>query len=326
MEKSNKKLDIIFDECLDGMLTGQVTLEQCLKKYPDQAAELEPLLRTALSVNNAVAIQPSPEAKSRGRYQLQLKMAQAGKPRRSPIFGWQPRWAVAVMTVMLVFTLGGGTVLAADSSMPGSPLYPVKIATENVRVKLARSDVQKEAILATCADRRVAEIAHVVAKGNVDTQRLESVAARYISQVDRMSGMMTAGDQTVTVTGGMGMMTATATQPAAAPQPEATTPPALAATRKPADKTEKAQSQESTPPQATANQQDDEIEQLKVRIIAYGISHPGQIEKLLNDPKVPEQAKYALRRMLQDAREKYPQAIKNLENQQKSSGKNRGGD
>jgi len=325
MEKSNKKFDIIFDECLDGMLAGQVTLEQCLKKYPDQAAELEPLLRTALSVNNAINILPNPEAKARGRYQLQLKMAQVGKPRRSPVFGWQPRWVVAAMTVMLVFTLGGGTVLAADSSMPGNPLYPVKIATENVRIKLASSDVKKEAILATCADRRVVEIAHVVAQGNVNAQRVESVAARYISQVDQMSGMMTASGQPVTVTGGMGMMTAIATEPAAS-HPESTAPPALAATQKPAERTDKAQSQESTPPQATANQQDNEVEQLKVRIIAYGISHPEQIQKLLNDPKVPEQAKYALRRMLQDAKEKYPQAVKNLERQQNSPEKDKGGD
>ena len=170
MQKSSQKIEIIFNECLDSLLTGQATLEQCLQKYPAQAAELEPLLRTALAVNSAAAVQPDPQAKARGRYQLQLKMAQICKPRRAPVFGWQPRWAVAVVTVMLVLTLGGGTVLAANGSMPGNPLYPVKIATENVRIKLAGSPVEKEAILATSANRRVAEISHVVAKGSVNPQ------------------------------------------------------------------------------------------------------------------------------------------------------------
>jgi len=339
MAKSNKKFENIFDECLENLLNGQESLEQCLQKYPEQAAELEPLLRTALSVNNAVAIQPSPEAKARGRYQLQLKMAQIGKPRRAPLLGWQPRWAVAIMTVLLVFTLSGGTVLAANSSMPGNPLYPVKIATENVRVRIARSEVAREAILATCADRRIAEVVYVVSKGNVDTEKVEAVAARYISQVNQMSGMTAAADQPV-MSQGVGMMTATepaeTSQPVAAPQTESTAQPVLGASQKTEASTEKASVQGSSPPQVAsapndsgkksaqtaASQQDDQKEQLKVRIIAYGITHPQQLEKMLEDPKVPEQAKLALRRMIQNAREQYPQAVRNLERQQKSQGKN----
>jgi len=343
MAKSDKKFENIFDECLENLLNGQESLEQCLQKYPEQAAELEPLLRTALSVNNAVAIQPSPEAKARGRYQLQLKMAQIGKPRRTPLFGWQPRWAVAIMTVLLVFTLSGGTVLAANSSMPGNPLYPVKIATENVRVSMARSETAREAILATCADRRIAEVAYVVGKGNVSTEKVEAVAARYISQVNQMSGMTAAADQPV-MARGMGMMTATepaeTSKPAAAPQPESTAQPALGATQKTAAKTETASPQVTSPPQVAvaqdsnekasvqtvASQRDDEKEQLKARIIAYGITHPQQLEKMLEDPKLPEQAKLALRRMIQNAREKYAQAVKNLERQQKSQEKDDGKD
>jgi hypothetical protein len=311
MEKSSKKIEIIFNECLDCVLTGQTTLEQCLEKYPAQAAELEPLLRTALAINSAAAVQPDPQAKARGRYQLQLKMAQIGKPRRAPIFGWQPRWAVAVVTVMLVFTLGGGTVLAADNSMPGNPLYPVKIATENVRIQLAGSKIEKEALLATSADRRVAEIAHVVAKGNVNAKVVQSIAARYIKQVDEMSGMM-AGQVQPMVTSGVGTMTTEGTTPSVASQPETTTPPLLGASPNPTETTEPAQA---------VSRQDQQTENLKNTIIAYAITHPDQIQKLLDNPNVPEQAKPALRRMLQDAKEKYPQAVKDLERQQQAPGK-----
>ena len=44
---SNKQFNNILDECLESLLTGQETVEQCLQRYPEYAAELEPLLRTA---------------------------------------------------------------------------------------------------------------------------------------------------------------------------------------------------------------------------------------------------------------------------------------
>jgi len=318
MAKFDKNIDSIFDECLEGVLSGQTTIEQCLKEHPEQAAELEPLLRTALSINNAVAIQPDAQLKARGRYQLQLKMAQLGKPRRAPLFGWQPRWATGIMTAMLVFTVGGGTVLAADGSMPGSPLYPIKIATENVRVSLAGSEVEKEALLAQCADRRVSEIEHVVAKGNVDAQTVADVADRYIQQVDRMSGMVSASVPPAATGTDVGILTA----PEATSQAPESTPPSLTAGQTPETAgqptaQETGRSREKQPSKASS--QADDTETLKVTIISYAVSHPEQIQKLLDNPNVPEQAKLALRRMLHDAKEKYTQTIKDLERQQGSS-------
>ena len=96
--------------------------------------ELEPLLRTAVLVNKAVDVKPSADFRAKARYQLQTMMAKSKAPRHA---AFVPRWAIAVCTVLLLFVLGGGTVLAADNSMPGSPLYGVKLVTENLSVKLA---------------------------------------------------------------------------------------------------------------------------------------------------------------------------------------------
>ena len=86
-----------------------------------------------LIVNKAVDVKPSADFRAKARYQMQLMMAESKAPQRTPL-QIVPRWAIAVCAVMLVFVLGGGTVLAANSSMPGNPLYAVKLATENLSV------------------------------------------------------------------------------------------------------------------------------------------------------------------------------------------------
>ena len=53
--KANNELNNILDECLEKVLSGE-SIEQCLQAYPEQAAELEPLLQTALAVSQASAV------------------------------------------------------------------------------------------------------------------------------------------------------------------------------------------------------------------------------------------------------------------------------
>ena len=65
--KQDKQFDNILNECLDRVLRGE-TIERCLQSYPDQARELEPLLRTALAAKQAVYIQPRAEFKAQARY------------------------------------------------------------------------------------------------------------------------------------------------------------------------------------------------------------------------------------------------------------------
>ncbi|GAH90833.1 unnamed protein product, partial [marine sediment metagenome] len=104
--------------------------EQCLQSYPEQAAELKPLLQTALVVKKASAIQPRAEFKAKARYQFRSALQEVASRGSRPFFGWLPRWATVVTIVLVLLLAGGGTVAAASNSMPDSPLYPVKLATE----------------------------------------------------------------------------------------------------------------------------------------------------------------------------------------------------
>ena len=131
-----KEFDNILDECLERILTRGETIEQCLESYPEQSAELEPLLQTALLTKRASAIEPRPEFRERARYQLRsaLQEMEENRERRPFFFGWQPRWATAVIGLLVFLMASGGTVAAANNSMPDEPLYPVKLATETVRL------------------------------------------------------------------------------------------------------------------------------------------------------------------------------------------------
>lgn len=185
--KRDKEFNDILDECLECLLVKGEMIEQCLERYPEYAVELEPLLKTAVAANEALAIQPDPEFKARVRYQLSSS-SEGVKPRKrvSP-FTWQPRWAMAVMIVLAVLIAGGGTVVAADNSMPDNPLYPVKLATEQVRVTLTPSDIGKAEIYAAMVDRRVTEIDYMVERGK--PQRVELLAQRLRTHLEKLNSL-----------------------------------------------------------------------------------------------------------------------------------------
>ena len=193
----DKQLNTILDECLERILVDGETVARCLERYPEYAAELEPLLQTAVITSQAVDIQPNPEFKARARFQLQTEMARAAAKRGHSIFAWQPRWAVVVVTVMVVVLLGGGTVLAAgsDNTIPGNPLYAVKLATENVRLALSSSDVTKAEVYATLVDRRVAEIERLMERGK--TELAQRTLARLSGHLASISRLSQAGQSTV---------------------------------------------------------------------------------------------------------------------------------
>ena len=48
-----KRLNEILEECIEAGIAGRRSLEQSLALYPAQADELEPLLRTALSISDS---------------------------------------------------------------------------------------------------------------------------------------------------------------------------------------------------------------------------------------------------------------------------------
>ncbi len=293
----DKEFNNILNECLERLLVKGESLEQCLQSYPEQAAELKPLLETALAAREASAIQPRPDFRARARYQFQsaLKETAAGKSRTS--WGWFPRWATVLAIVLVLVLGGGGTVFAADSSMPDSPLYSVKLATEQVRLTLTPSQMGKARLCAELVDRRVGEIAYMANKG--DVQQVEMLTRRLDDKLDLLV-VLVGGEEAASAPG---MLMAPPPEEAAAPTVPPTTedaalPPALA----------------PSPDKGWGggdSARNGNRAQLKNTLASDAASNRAVLRAVLDE--APESAKGALRRALAVSEDGYEEALEALE-------------
>lgn len=193
-----ERFENLLNECIDRVLQGE-TVEQCLARHPEQAKDLEPLLRTAIAAREASAVDPRPEFKAQVRYQVQSRVS-ATKPGAArtgmPLWGWVPRWAVIVVAVLLVFVLAGtGTVAASSDTVPGDTLYSVKTTSERVRMFFTLSDVAKAKLEARFAGRRVEEMVRIARRG--DAIRLEALRIRFnehLARIDRLAARIAEAD------------------------------------------------------------------------------------------------------------------------------------
>jgi hypothetical protein len=190
--KTDKEFNNILNECLERLLVKGETIEQCLQSYPERAAKLEPLLETALVAKRASAIQPRAEFKARARYQFRSALKEAATKSR-PSLSWFPQWATVATIALVLLLVGGGTVVAAGNSMPDSPLYPVKLATEQVRLSLTPSQIGKARLCAELADQRVAEIVYMANKG--DARQIELLTQRLYERLSILADLASAEEE-----------------------------------------------------------------------------------------------------------------------------------
>ena len=191
-----ERFENILDGCLERLRQGE-SLEQCLARYPERAAELEPLLRVAMaSLKASSDVTPRPEFRARTRYQMQSQLhdkERKTEPKKASLVSWMPRWAVVVASVVLVFLLAGtGTMAASSTSMPDNTLYPVKLATERVQLRLSRGDISKARVNVRLADRRVKEIVFLAKKG--DSGRLDRALLRLEGHMEAIEQVIEANE------------------------------------------------------------------------------------------------------------------------------------
>jgi hypothetical protein len=180
------EFDNILDECLELVLKGE-GVEACLARYPEHAAELEPLLRTALETRKAMSVGPRPEFRQRAGYEFQAAI-RGVKPRGGKgFFRWHLRWAAPVALIIGILMIGSGTVTAASSSLPDETLYPVKLAAESVQIAFTPSALDKAELYARFADRRVAEIIKMADRGKVE--QVEKTTKRMDKQLIAMANL-----------------------------------------------------------------------------------------------------------------------------------------
>lgn len=303
-----RQLEEIFNECIERLRQGD-SVENCLMNYPEVAADLEILLRTALNVNwRGSMVQPRPEFKAYARAQLfnvQYAMSQERQPaaRKPSLFSLRHAWVPALAMVVLLLFSSVGTAAAAANAMPDEPLYPVKLATEQVRISFAFSDETKADLNVKLAETRSQEIATMATQGKTE---------QVIIATDRLAQHIEAADQAIrkveetkerqappppptpTITAPTpAPSTSPAPVPAQPPTTAPTTPPTP--TDKPKDATGQAGVQQ-TPPQERTKVKVAEAEKLRQALKAT-ISRNLTVLENARD-KAPEREKPALQKAI----------------------------
>ena len=174
------RLDGALQECLELVREG-ASLEDCLARYPEDAQELEPLLRTAVTVESQLGHAMPSTARTRVRNRVLGEWDRKHQPRqrRWALPSLLPRWAaVAASLFVAVMVSGVGTVAAAGNAVPGEPLYRIKEITEEVRLWMERSDQAKLEIYTRFIRERADELKELAETGKshrsvVTLERLE---------------------------------------------------------------------------------------------------------------------------------------------------------
>jgi hypothetical protein len=182
-----RKLDDIFNECYERIRSGE-SLESCLRSYPHYRAQLEPLLRTTFDIGRRISyIHPRPEFKHWAQVRLESAQRYPRQPARveapAPSIWWRHGWAVAVSAGIVLLLATGSTMAASSQALPTEPLYPVKLATEQVRVALTVSETQKAQIETELVNTRAVEMEAMADAG--ETEEVVKAAERYDEQYDK---------------------------------------------------------------------------------------------------------------------------------------------
>lgn len=322
----NKTMDTSLNECLERVVFRGESMEAVLKSYPEQAAELEPLLKTALMVKKAASISPRAEFRARARYEFHQALAQEKSTKRGFFTNLRPRWATALSAALAVLLMSGGTVAAASGSMPDSFLYPVKLAAEQARMTLTLSQESKTELYAELTDKRVDEIVYMANKG--DSTQVTVLSRRLDARMDGLAAMarsarggvgpamMAEAPPAPPAEGAASKAASSATRPqatgdaskevtGAAPSPAPSPPPGMGITA--AGKPEAVRGTADTAATAKVTKE----QKLKTMLAAYAVKHSAQLRTALE--RLPEPARQDILRSIAVAAANYEKALRLLD-------------
>ncbi len=150
----------ILDECLADVAAGQ-SLSDCLARYPDQAAELAPMLKVAAQLRGLAAQELSPAQRLAGQVALRAALA-CRAPQRAAggRLVWPLRWmgrpalaAAVAFCLFLVLSLG-----AVAASQPGDLAYGVRVVIERAPVLVIFAADERASAELNLAERRLADV------------------------------------------------------------------------------------------------------------------------------------------------------------------------
>ena len=171
------ELEFALDDCLQQLATGKAGLDECLACHPSLAAELRPLLETAIRLQPGKDVKPSGALRDRTRARLAEHIEEHPRrhpKRRRPIPGLVTGLVALALTLLVVSTA------FAQAALPGESLYTWKLSTERLWRATSSDPV---AVDLSLAGRRTDELVSV----GKDSARESDGIAAYTDVLNRLA-------------------------------------------------------------------------------------------------------------------------------------------
>ncbi|MHB8840553.1 MAG: DUF5667 domain-containing protein [Candidatus Aquicultor sp.] len=211
---NNKKLESALDYSIK-LLDSGVSIEECLRLYPNQRKELRELLEVAVSVKASYPgypeLRPSKLYAKIGREKFLAAIAgdvpatthqinETKEPRSTGVFNIKSLFGRAYVTASAaaaaLVILAGGLVYASSDSLPQSPLYGLKRAVEGVELALVFDNESKARLHYQLAQKRLAEAKSMANVGEKKTAvRIYKEAEDSLEQATKIAKSMPGGGQ-----------------------------------------------------------------------------------------------------------------------------------
>ena len=207
-------LEKLIDKCLLDIQAGRATFEECLVQNSDQREELEPLLALALRLQAGKSLAASPEYRSASKARLMKYLSGARAARtgtlparpqaasqnrstRNPRFSWLSGRALlpVVVVLLMVLILTGGVLTVSAQTLPGDALYPVKLITESLQLRVSTSELAASQVHLSAANNRIYEVETLSVLGY--DQDLATAMENYNSHIAALSAYVSRDPQTL---------------------------------------------------------------------------------------------------------------------------------
>ena len=142
----------VLEQCLGELEGGASTVDECLRRHPEHAAQLTPVLLIAATLEQGRALEPSPAFKARARASLTLHMQ--AHPRRSAGSGFS-FWRLATSLAILMLALLATGTAYAQRALPGDRFYEWKLFSERAWRAVSPDPVRTDLLI---ANRRIDEM------------------------------------------------------------------------------------------------------------------------------------------------------------------------
>jgi len=177
---SNRPIEDIFNECYEKMLSG-ISVEEIIRQYPDHAKEIKELLSVVRNVKDVEPLKVSEEklisCLIKVGEEIQKTKENSFLARIDRVFFFPSvAWARGFAVVLAIVFVAWGTMNVSAGSVPGDPLYLVKLMTERVKYFMTINPEGRMELKIVFSQRRSKELVEEFNKdGRIDIQTLKAM-------------------------------------------------------------------------------------------------------------------------------------------------------